>query len=56
LLIVDSRFIDINMAKGIFIATVVVCSVVATDTLFNDGALSNGALAMLQQIARSFGF
>ena len=44
------------MAKGILTTIVVVCSIVATDRFFNGGVLSDGALAMLQQIARSFGF
>jgi len=51
-----SKFIERDMAKGIFKAIVILCALVAADETFNYGRLTDGALSMLHQIARSFGF
>ncbi len=42
--------------RGILLAAAILCGVVVADEYFNYGHLTDGALSMLQEIKRSFGF
>jgi hypothetical protein len=42
--------------RGILLAAAILCGAVVADKSFDDGKLTDGALSMLTQIMRAFGY